>query len=135
MLTEATMKWQYVILNDRNLISVRASGTFSAVSFENMIVDIQSDPRWVPGMDRLIDFSALDLSKTTPGEIRAAAEIHKRYDSRIGHGRVAVVFAGEADLGLGRMYESFLGPDVTATVKSFQTADDARQWLALEVCK
>ena len=124
------MDWEYVIVKDRNLISVRASGAFSPASFEDMIKDIQSDEQWQPGMDRLLDFCRLDFSKTTADDIRMAAEIHKKYDARIGYGRIAVVFGREADLGLGRMYESLLGKNVLATVKSFMTADEARQWLA-----
>jgi hypothetical protein len=127
------MNWEYKILTERNLVSVRGAGKFSPVLFEEMIKDIQSNEQWRPNMDRLIDFNTVDFTETTPADIKAAAEIHKRYDSRIGQGRIAVVFGKEADLGLGRMYETFLGSDVAATVKSFRTADEARQWLAQEM--
>jgi hypothetical protein len=126
------MKWEYIILTARNLISVRASGKFSAASFEEMIRDIQSNEQWQPSMDRLIDFSLLDLTETTYDDIKITAEIHKKYDSRIGRCRIAVVFGRESDLGLGRMYETLLGSDVLSTVKSFLTADEARHWLAEE---
>ncbi len=126
------MNWDYVIVNARNFISVRGSGNFSTASFEEMIRDIQSDEQWQPSMDCLIDFSILDLTETTSNDIKMAAEIHKKYDSRTGRCRIAVVFGREADFGLGRMYETFLGSDVLSTVKSFRTADEARQWLADE---
>ncbi len=124
------MNWEYVILKDRNLISVRGSGKFSVASFEEMIRNIQSDVQWQPTLDRLIDFSMLDLTGTTSGDIRASAEIHRKYNTRIGCSRIAVVFGREADFGLGRLYESFLESDILSTVKSFRTADEARQWLA-----
>lgn len=123
---------EYVIVNARNFISVRGSGSFSTASFEEMIRGIQSDEQWQPSMDCLIDFSILDLTKTTSSDIKMAVEIHKKYDFRIGRCRIAVVFGREADFGLGRMYETFLGSDVLSTVKSFRTADEARQWLAEE---
>ena len=126
------MKWEYVIVNARNFISVRGSGNFSTASFEEMIRDIQSDEQWQPSMDCLIDFSILDLTKTSSNDIKMAAAIHKKYDSQIGRCRIAVVFGREADFGLGRMYETFLGSEVLSTVRSFRTADEARQWLAEE---
>lgn len=124
------MNWEYVILGHRNLISVRASGPFSPASFEAMIKAIQSDEQWRPNMDRLVDFSAVDLTQTTAQDIVMTVEVHRRYDARIGHGRIAVVFGKEANLGLGRMYEASLGSGVLATVRSFRTADEARRWLA-----
>lgn len=127
------MQWEYVILSHRNLISVRASGPFSPASFEEMIKAIQADEHWRPNMDRLVDFSAVDLRKTTAQDILMTVEVHKKYDSRIGHGRIAVVFGREENLGLGRMYEASLGGSVLATVRSFRSADDARQWLAEDV--
>jgi hypothetical protein len=127
------MQWEYVILSHRNLISVRASGPFSPDSFEEMIKAIQSDEQWRPNMDRLVDLSSVDLSKTTAQDILATVEIHKRYDARIGFGRIAAVFGRETALGLGRMYEVTLGPHVRAKVRSFRTADEARHWLAEDV--
>jgi hypothetical protein len=124
------MQWDFVILSDRNLINVRAWGKFSAASFEGMINDIQSHEQWRTNMDRLFDFSGMDLTETTPDDISACAKIHMKYNSRIGHGRIAVVFRKEAAFGLGRLYETCLGSDVLATVKSFHTADEARHWLA-----
>ncbi len=127
------MDWEYVILNHRNLVSVRATGKFSTALFEQMIKDIQSDNQWRPNMDCLVDFTSLDLTETTSNDIFMAADIHKRYDSIIGCGRVAMIFGREEDFGLGRLYENFLRPKVLATVRSFRTADDARHWLAANV--
>jgi len=127
------MNWEYLILGHRNLITVRASGPFSPASFEAMITAIQSDPEWRPHMDRLVDLSAVDFSQTTAQDILQTVEVHKRYDARIGRGRIAVVFGGEEDLGLGRTYEFSLGRSVQSTVKAFQTADEARDWMAEEV--
>jgi hypothetical protein len=124
------MKWEYLFLDHRNLISVRASGPFSPVAFEAMIKAIQADAQWRPNMDRLVDFSAVDLSQTTAQDIVTAVEIHQRFDTKIGHGRIAVVFGRETDLGLGRLYETSLGQCVLAKVRSFRTPDEARQWLA-----
>lgn len=127
------MKWEYVIVSHRNLISVRASGPFSPVAFEAMITTIQADEHWRPNMDRLVDFSAVDLTKTTAQDIMTTVEVHQRYDARIGHGRIAVVFGRETDLGLGRLYEASLGQCVLAKVRSFRTADEARHWLAEDI--
>lgn len=127
------MKWEYVILSHRNLISVRASGPFSPAMFEAMIKAIQSDEQWRPNMDRLVDFTAVDLRQTTAQDILATVEVHKQYDSKIGRGRIAVVFGREENLGLGRMYEVSLGTCVLATVRSFRSADEARNWLAEDI--
>jgi hypothetical protein len=124
------MDWEYNIVSGRNLLIVRATGKFSVASFEKMIVDIISDKRWSLGMDCLVDHSALDLSDTFYSDIKETAEIHKRYDSRIGRGKIAVVLGGEEDFGKSRMYVTLLGSDVHATVESFRTTDEARQWLA-----
>jgi hypothetical protein len=124
------MNWEYNFVNDRNLLTLRATGKFSVASFEKMIIDILSDKRWLPGMDCLIDHSTLDLSETSSDHIKAAADIHKRYNAQVGQGRIAVVLGSEVDFGLGRMYEMFVESAVLATVRSFRTADEAREWLA-----
>jgi hypothetical protein len=124
------MNWEHHIACGRNLLIVRAMGTFSVESFEKMIIDIISDKCWSPGMDCLIDHSALDLSSTLYGDIKEAAQIHKKYDSRIGRGRIAVVLGGEEDFEKSRLYVTLLGSDVLATVNPFRIADEARQWLA-----
>jgi len=124
------MNWEHNILTVRNLLIVRATGKFSVASFENMILEIHSDKQWSPGMDCLIDYSALDVSETRYDDILNATSIHKKYDTQIGVGRVAVVLGGAVHFGLGLLYEKLLGSKVLATVKSFRTADDARQWLA-----
>ena len=124
------MEWEYNFVTGRNLLIVRASGKFSVASFEKMIIEIASDKRWSPGMDCLLDHSALDLSDTFNSDIKEATELHKRYDSRIGHGRIAVVFGGEENFDKSLMYVTLLGSDVHATVNAFRTTDEARQWLA-----
>ncbi len=127
------MDWEYNIVCGRNLLIVRATGKFSVASFEKMIIDIISDKCWAPGMDCLVDHSALDLSDTFYSDIKEAAEIHKRYDSRIGRGRIAVVLGGEEDFDKSRLYVTLLGSEVQATVNPFRTTDEARQWLAEDI--
>jgi hypothetical protein len=129
-LRSVAMDWEYKIMNERNLLVVRASGKFTVAAFEKMIMGVLSDNQWSPGMDCLMDHSALDLSETHSDEIQAAAEIHKRYDTWIGHGRVAMVLGSEKDFDKGRQYETLVETAVCATVKSFRTPDEARQWLA-----
>jgi hypothetical protein len=124
------MNWEYNFVIGRNLLIVRATGKFSVASFEKMIIDSISDERWSPGMNCLVDHSALDLSGTYYSELKEAAEIHKKYDSRIGGGRIAVVMGGEENFDKSSMYVTLLESDVHATVKPFRTTDEARHWLA-----
>jgi hypothetical protein len=126
------MNWEYNFVIGRNLLIVRAMGKFSVASFEKMIIDIISEERWSPGMNCLVDHSALDLSGTLYIELKEAAEIHKKYDSRIGGGRIAVVLGEEKDFDKSKMFVTLLGSDVHAIVKPFRTTDKARQWLAEE---
>jgi hypothetical protein len=95
-----------------------------------MLREVLADSQWMPGLDCLVDHSMLDLTGTGPDEIRSSAELHKRYDSWIGNGRIAVVFGRQDDLDLGTLYATLLGNDVLATVRSFRSADEAREWLA-----
>ena len=86
-------------------------------------------------MDRIVDFSSVDLTKATAQDILQTVDIHKKYDSRMGSGRIAVVIGKEENIGLGRMYEMSLGPNVQAAVRTFRTADEARDWMAEEVAE
>jgi predicted heme/steroid binding protein len=124
------MDWEYNIARGRNLLIARGTGKFSATSFERMLFDILFSESWMPGMNALVDHSALDLSYTFNDEIKKATEIYKKYDSRIGRGRIALVLGREEDFDKSCLFVTLLGPDVLATVKSFQTTEEARQWLA-----
>ncbi len=112
------------------MVITRATGIFSVGAFEEMLREILADSGWKPGMDCLVDHSMLDLSDTTTDDIRSAADIHKRYDTWIGNGKIAVVLGREADYELGLLYANFLGSDVLATVRAFGTPNEGRQWLA-----
>lgn len=74
--------------------------------------------------------SALDLSDTFYGVIKDAAEMHKKYDSRIGPGRIAIALRGENYFEKSRMFITLLRSNVRATVNSFPTTDEARKGLA-----
>jgi hypothetical protein len=124
------MNWEYNFVIGRNLLIVRAMGKFSVASFEEMIIDIISDERWSPGMNCLVDHSAMNLSGTYYIELKEAAEIHKKYDTRIGRGRIAVVLGGDEDFDKSSIFVMLLGFDVHGTVKPFRTTDEARHWLA-----
>lgn len=80
----------------------------------------------------LWDFNEADLSNITTEEIRKIAkEVKKKSDIRAG-GKTALVFNGDLDFGLGRMYEAFAEIEgIKFESMSFQNIAEARKWLGV----
>lgn len=81
----------------------------------------------------LWDFTEAIVSSISTETLRAyAAEARQRGEGRRG-GKTALVFAREADFGIGRLYEALAEMEkVPVTVKSFRSLKKAREWLGLE---
>ena len=79
--------------------------------------------------DEILDFSQADGFSLTTDGIRRLAQLSVANEVAGVRTRLAIVVASTLAYGLGRMYESLLESEILSTVKSFRTADEARQWL------
>lgn len=104
------------------------SGVASVKVFSELNELLKTDPRIVDGMNMLIDHSRLDMSKVTTEQIRSiAANTRGEYQGR--SGRLAIVLPQPAAFGLGRMWQSLTGEDISARTRVVSSVDAAYAWI------
>ena len=83
---------------------------------------------WRPGRDVFFDHRALSFAGTGYSAMVVAVQNHRMHDREIGDGRAAILMAGPADFGVGRIFDA-LADDVRAQVRLFLEEPAARAWL------
>lgn len=113
-------------------VILRTSGVASVKVFTRLNHVLRSDPRISDGMNMLLDHSRLDMSQVTTEQIRSiAANTSGDYQGR--GGLVAIVMPQPASFGLGRMWQSFTGEEISARTRVVDSVEAAYRWLQAEV--
>jgi hypothetical protein len=122
-----TSMLQYRIDGERRIVWLTGSG---ALTVEEVLRDqdrLRADPDFKPDYALLADYRAADLSALTAARMRLIATRSPLSPTV----RRAFVVRGEANFGLGRMFETYNQLSTpTATVRIFQDLDAALAWLA-----
>jgi hypothetical protein len=116
--------------SDPEDVFVVLAGETTVGGFEAYLGDLVSDPRWRPGMNVLIDLTALDSRKLTEQDLARIAALLSRYRTQLGPGRRAQVATDPLSFGLTRMVQAQAeaeGVDFSAAV--FRSREEARAWL------
>lgn len=119
------MSFQYTILREQQLILVRFSGPASVLELVTATTVICGDPRYVRGMDGLIDLRGVDPAVDT-GEIRSLIELTLT-KKKHGHGRWAVITATPLSTALTMLYQKGVSPAHPFTV--FYTTEGAAAFI------
>ena len=114
-----------------SLVICRMSGAVKADDFVALTEAIVSNPKYRPGMDRVIDLCEIDATSISATDIERIADRVAVYANAIKTGRLALVVGSRSPLkyGLARMFEAFFGTQVNAPVAVFETVDAALAWL------
>lgn len=121
------MGLRYAIDVGEHLVTVTVSDRVSYEEWEVMIQAVLADPAYQPGFDFLSDRRTANPPPTIDAIRRGMAffEIHRE---KLSNCRWALVVAGAAAYGMGRMTEA-LAAETGVRVKVFTEMDDARRWL------
>lgn len=109
---------------------VRVSGKPSAEGFAATANTLVSMPGWHAGMNILVDYRELDLSRLPGYEVKLFARALAPYRAQLGKGRCAVFHTMPVNFGLGRMWEAFMAQYSDLRVGVFYTLDEAQHWVA-----
>jgi hypothetical protein len=118
------------ILEDPPLVAVTTSGDATVSGWTHLHDGLRADPR-VKGLPLLIDYSALDATFLSTGDVRLIGESVAALDRDLHPPRRAVVVTGGFEFGLTRMCHLQLDADLGARVRAFRSREDALAWLHL----
>jgi hypothetical protein len=103
---------------------VEAAGEASLDGLDVMVTDILAQPRYVPGLALVLDYTRLELAALRPEDLVRRVHVALKHADVIGPKRIAVVSHDvrmEHTRAVGRDEPPWL---------LFGTVDDARAWLA-----
>jgi hypothetical protein len=109
-------------------VILRTWGPASVQVFTELNGLLQSDTRITDGTNMLFDHSQLDMSGMTTDQIRTiASNTGGDYQGR--GGRIAIVMPQPSSFGLGRMWQSMTGDQISARARVVDSVDEAYRWL------
>ena len=118
------------ILEDPPHVAVTTSGDATVSGWTRLHDGLRADPR-VKGLPLLIDYTALDGTFLTIGDVRLIGESVAALDRDLHPPLRAVVVASGFEFGLTRMCHQQLDADLEARVRAFRSLEDALAWLAV----
>lgn len=122
------MPIDYTIDSDRNLIASRAWGTLTDGDLAGHVARQLADPRFVPGINALIDFADVIATQLSPAGIAAVAEAMRGQANVSPDARIAIVAPDPLAFGMSRMYQS-LTDDYLPNLRVFRSRAEAEGWV------
>ena len=110
-------------------IFVRWSGWVSKVRLASLIHDIESDPAFIPGFNRFLDFREAMLDLPT-ADLRSIAEFEMQLAMTARFKNTAVLVASDLNYGMMRIVMA-LADMSDRSFRPFLELDRARDWLKL----
>ena len=114
-----------------SLVLCRMSGAVKAEDFVTLTEAIVSNPKYRPGMNRVIDLCDTDATSVTAADIELIADRVAVYANAIKTGCLALVVGVGSPLkfGLARMFEAYFESQVDGPISVFETLDAALAWI------
>lgn len=124
------MPISYVIHSDFRLIVTRYSGYVADDEYRKIHATIFSDPDCEPGFNELADMRELEGSNITSRSMSIVAAMAKELDGNSAtKPKLAVVVAGNLQVGLTRMYGAYADFQDSELVRRFHDVREALKWL------
>jgi len=119
---------QFDFDHEKNIVTIRLTGSLDHATLLSTLDAVVAHQEYRPGMARLWDFCAADLSSLTPRTILEMA----RYSTGlpVGYGDVKVVFVAERALefGLSRIFEAYAA-DANSLIAVFSSVEEGTAWI------
>jgi len=113
---------------DRNIAYIRLTGLLSReiilVAFDAAV----ADPEYRPGMGRLWDFRASDMSQLDASTVASMAKHASQYPPGINDVKVAFVAERALEFGMGRLFGAH-AEDEKTPVAVFYDMEEAEAWI------
>jgi hypothetical protein len=126
---DSAMTWTIEYMKDRHFVRVMVRGIYNIDDHVRMLDDIASRAFFEPGMNLLIDDTALDLRQTNLEQLRAAGRKRIELDALIGDGKTAVLVGSLTDLARARQFQLMTSGKVSGKMDVFKDEDKAVEWL------
>lgn len=123
------MTISYEIIPDKKLVVNTVKGRFDFDGYQNLMERILDDPRFVPSMHMLWDFTTSTLIDLSNDDFEGIKSYIQKNSKRRGSGyRAAFVVTKEVDFGLSRMYQ-MISEDLPVTFEVFRDFKEAMAWI------
>jgi len=106
-------------------VIVTTVGVASLDGLDSVVVDLLDDPRYLPGMSLLFDYTRLDWSTLDAGDFVRRVHVPLKEADLTGPARIAAVSSDE------RLVEAGVLRDDEPTWRAFRTVEEACRWLAV----
>ena len=110
-------------------VVVTTSGAFDPIDTAQFRERVLTDPRFLPGMNVLLDHTRLEFSDTRSIDVRQIAESAARRFPDSGLGRIAFVVPRGVGYGLFRMYQSLTSAELADRSIVVESVEEANVWL------
>ena len=109
---------------------VRAEGTATRAYMLVLLRKLQRHSDWKSGMDLLLDYRELDLTRLSFDHVFDQARMVDGTSAAEDFGKIAHVVSRDLEFGIIRSWEMLAGPEVASRTRCFRAMDDAEAWLA-----
>jgi hypothetical protein len=116
---------------DHNVVVTAFRGAVKSAELLALYRGLYNDPRYVPGMNEVLDVRGADVKAVTTQDLREVAVIaRKAYAESPRTVRTAVLYSSLVVAGLTRMYQVFAEAN-PEEVRAFDNADELAAWLGI----
>ncbi len=120
----------YTIDLEHGCIFIKWSGIVKAHDIIAFNREIEQDPDYRSGLNRLADFRQAEVVAESD-EMRAVVrEVIERRDANEGHRKAAILVSGDLQFGRSRMYIT-MADQTRPELRPFRRLDEAMAWLGL----
>ena len=122
------MEWKFKFRED-GILEVDTKGEFILSDFREMILQMTSDSRWVPGTNRLYDNRELKVKAIDNLAKYNSSEIQQEFKEKLGSGKLALLVRDIVDYASGLSYQEIVESKIESDIKIFRNYDEAIEWL------
>jgi hypothetical protein len=123
------MEYEVIWGGDAEDLLIRTSGPATVPELNAMVKAIFDDPRFGPGLKVLLDHRNAGFTGFTTAHLRARADQAAWQLQQGRPSRVALVFARDLQVMVGRLLESFISARTSIAIRTFRSLEDGREWL------
>lgn len=122
------MEWKFNFRDD-GILETKAKGVFTIDDLRALVLQMISDSRWKPGINRLFNCIELDAKTIDINTMFNIGKIQQEFVEELGGGRLAILVKNTIDYGAGISYKDIVNEKIKSKVQIFLNYDKATEWL------